>query len=221
MCCVAIAFKVTDYSNGSASKFALSLNIPPWKLIRWFGRPQLWATSDWQLHHDNVPTHASHLVQSFLAKTSNHPGDQPPYSTDLVPCDFWLFPKLKSPLKGKRFQIISEIQENTTRQLMMIGKTMWGPKVPTLKETEASLSCVQRLLYLVSSINVSTSHSKWMNTFWTDCIYVSSVYIWIEWFGPSSWISFFFFCFASLVFFYWNLVIMDFALLGIGYFTFL
>ena len=45
---------------------------------------------------------------------------QPPYSPDLAPCDFWLFPKLKSPFKGKRFQTISEIQENTTGQLMAI-----------------------------------------------------------------------------------------------------
>ena len=36
---------------------------------------------------------------------------QPPYSPDLVPCDFWLFPKLKSPLKKRRFQTIDEIQE--------------------------------------------------------------------------------------------------------------
>ena len=45
---------------------------------------------------------------------------QSPYSQDLVPCDFWLFPKLKSPLKGKKFQIIDVIQENTTGQLMVI-----------------------------------------------------------------------------------------------------
>ena len=25
---------------------------------------------------------------------------QPPYSLDLAPCEFWLFPKIKSPLKG-------------------------------------------------------------------------------------------------------------------------
>ena len=50
----------------------------------------------------------------FFAETSNHPGDwvtQPAYSPDLAPCDFWLFPKLKSPFKGKRFQTIDEIQE--------------------------------------------------------------------------------------------------------------
>ena len=53
---------------------------------------------------------------------------------------------------------ISEIQENTTEQLMVIGKTVWGPKMPTLKRTKASLSCVQCFLYLLSSpVNVAFS----------------------------------------------------------------
>ena len=72
-------------------------------------------------------------------------------SPDMAYCDFWFFPKLKSPLKGKRFQTVNEIQENMTRQLISIGRTVWGPKVPTLKGTEASLSYVQCFLYLVSS----------------------------------------------------------------------
>ena len=29
---------------------------------------RLWAAGDWQLHHNNVPTHASCLVQRFLVK---------------------------------------------------------------------------------------------------------------------------------------------------------
>ena len=37
----------------------------------------------------------------FFGETSNHPGDSAPYSPDLMPCDFWLFSKLKSPSKGK------------------------------------------------------------------------------------------------------------------------
>ena len=49
---------------------------------------------------------------------------QTPYSPDLVPYDFWLFPKLKSPLKVKRFQTIDEIQENMMRQLMAIERTV-------------------------------------------------------------------------------------------------
>jgi hypothetical protein len=36
---------------------------------------------------------------------------QPPYSPDLVPCDFALFPKLK--LKGRRFETVSDIQRES------------------------------------------------------------------------------------------------------------
>ena len=66
--CVAVTFKVTEYRRESASNCVLSLNIPPRKLFGRFRRPQLWATGDRQLHHENVPTHVSHLVQSFLVK---------------------------------------------------------------------------------------------------------------------------------------------------------
>ena len=147
--CVAIAFKMTEYRNESASNFDLSLNIPPWKLFGWFRSPQLWATGDRQLPHDNALAHAPCLVQSFFVKHQITQVTKPPYSPDLVPCDFWLFLKLKSPLKGKRFQIIDEIQRNTMGQLMAIGRTVWGPKVPTWKGTEASLFYVQCFLYLL------------------------------------------------------------------------
>ena len=84
----------------------------------------IWATGDWQPHHNNTPTHASHLMQRFLAKHQITQVTQPPYSPDLAPCNFCLFPKLKSPLKGKRFQTVDKIQENTTGQLMAIGRTV-------------------------------------------------------------------------------------------------
>jgi len=54
-------------------------------------RPEKWRDGDWILHHDNAPAHTSHLVQ------------QPPYSSDLAPCDFFLFPRL-NVLKGHRFE---------------------------------------------------------------------------------------------------------------------
>ena len=41
--------------------------------------------------------------------------------------------------------------------------------MPSLKGTEASLSCAQCFLYLVSStINVSIFHITWLDTLWTD-----------------------------------------------------
>jgi hypothetical protein len=43
----------------------------------------------------------------------------PPYSPDLAPCDFWLFPKLKkkNALKGQRFADIADIHRNVTTLL--------------------------------------------------------------------------------------------------------
>ena len=59
------------------------------------------------------------------------------------------FSRLKSRLKGKKLQTTNEIQENTMGTLMAIGRTVWGPKVPTLKETEVSLSYAQCFLCLL------------------------------------------------------------------------
>ena len=65
------------------------------------------AASSWQCAHS---CHMTCLMQNVLAKHQITQVTQPPYSPDLVPWDFWLFPKLKPPLKGKRFQTITEIQ---------------------------------------------------------------------------------------------------------------
>jgi hypothetical protein len=43
------------------------------------------------------------FIYLFFAKHHITQLCQPPYSPDLAPCDFWLFPKLKSPLKGRRY----------------------------------------------------------------------------------------------------------------------
>ena len=56
-----------------------------------------------QLHHENAPTHSTALVQASSAKHHITQVCQLPYSPDLAACNFWLFPKLKSPLKGRRY----------------------------------------------------------------------------------------------------------------------
>ena len=50
----------------------------------------------WQLHDDNAPAHSSQLIQTFLAKHNIPVVRQAPYSLDMAPCDFWLFPQLKT-----------------------------------------------------------------------------------------------------------------------------
>jgi transposase len=53
--------------------------------------------------------HTTLSVREFLAKHSIPVVPHPPYSPDLAPCDFFFFSRLKSTLKGKRFQDIAEI----------------------------------------------------------------------------------------------------------------
>ena len=38
-----------------------------------------------------------------------------PYSPDLAPCNFWLFPKLKEKLKGCCYETIEEMKEAVTK----------------------------------------------------------------------------------------------------------
>jgi len=56
-----------------------------------------------QLRHDNAPAYSTALVEAVLGKHHIAQVCQTPYCPDLPPCDFWLFPKLKSPLKERRF----------------------------------------------------------------------------------------------------------------------
>jgi hypothetical protein len=57
------------------------------------------------------------LIREFLTKNEATVVPQPPYSPDLAPADFILFPKFKSSLKGRRFQTVEEIEENSLRDL--------------------------------------------------------------------------------------------------------
>ena len=77
----------------------------------WRKRPGLWPDR-WILHHDNAPVHDVLRVREFLAKNSITKMDHPPYSPDLAPCNFWLFPKLKNALKGQRFADLSDMQRD-------------------------------------------------------------------------------------------------------------
>ena len=95
-------------------KFCVKLEHCSMETIQMIQKAASMATGDWQLHRDHMPTHASCFMQSFLAKHQITQVTQPLYSPDLASCDFWLFPKLKSPLKRKRFQTFDGIQKNIT-----------------------------------------------------------------------------------------------------------
>ncbi|VVC36211.1 Transposase, type 1 [Cinara cedri] len=71
-------------------------------------RPDLWQSGDWFFHHDNAPAHTALSVRRFLTKNDMTTVSHPPYSPDLSPCDFFLFPRMKRNMKGKRFADIDE-----------------------------------------------------------------------------------------------------------------
>jgi len=73
-------------------------------------RPDQWQSNTWLLHHDNAPAHAALLTRRFLTNNNMTVVPHPPCSPDLEPSDFFLFPKLKMKLKGRRFQTVEEIQ---------------------------------------------------------------------------------------------------------------
>ncbi|KYN35367.1 hypothetical protein ALC56_10292, partial [Trachymyrmex septentrionalis] len=85
-------------------------------------RPDLWKNKNWLLHHDNAPAHTSLLVREFLTKNNTLMMPQPSYSPDLAPCDFFLFPKLKRPMKGRRYATIEEIKTASKEELNKITK---------------------------------------------------------------------------------------------------
>jgi histone-lysine N-methyltransferase SETMAR len=55
------------------------------------------------LHHDNASAHSAAKTVDFLHEAGVQLVPHPPYSPDLSPCDFFLFPKIKHLLKGTRF----------------------------------------------------------------------------------------------------------------------
>lgn len=55
------------------------------------------------LHHDNARPHTAIRTIDFLNDTRVQLLPHPPYSPDLAPCDFWLFPFLKKHLRGERY----------------------------------------------------------------------------------------------------------------------
>jgi [histone H3]-lysine36 N-dimethyltransferase SETMAR len=84
-------------------------------------RHRIYPNEHFYLHHENAPAHTSILIQEFLSEEDIPIVPHPLYSPDLTPCDFFLFPRIKSKLKGKRFENIESIKRNVDRELSNIS----------------------------------------------------------------------------------------------------
>lgn len=68
-------------------------------------RPLLWARNaegkhSFVLLHDNASPHTGDLTVELLESSGIDVLDHPPYSPNLSPCDYFLFPRMKRDLRG-------------------------------------------------------------------------------------------------------------------------
>jgi transposase len=74
------------------------------------------------LLHDNAPAHRSVLVKDFLAKTNVTTLELPHNLPTWLQLIFFLFPRMKSVLNGRRICDVAEIIKNATEELKMISQ---------------------------------------------------------------------------------------------------
>lgn len=60
-------------------------------------------------HQDNAPAHKAEVAMTAIREAGFELVEHPPYSPDLAPSDFYLFPRLKEHLRGKKFEDDSEV----------------------------------------------------------------------------------------------------------------
>lgn len=60
-------------------------------------------------HQDNAPSHKSKIAMAKIQELRFELIEHPPYSPDLAPSDFFLFPRLKTWLGGQRFLSNEEV----------------------------------------------------------------------------------------------------------------
>ena len=73
-------------------------------------------------HHDNAPAHCKREVLEVFDSWDWEILSHPPYSPDLAPCDFFLFPRMKESLRGIKFETTEEIVRATKASLNDLDK---------------------------------------------------------------------------------------------------
>ncbi|KAI6652366.1 Histone-lysine N-methyltransferase SETMAR-like [Oopsacas minuta] len=77
------------------------------------------------LHHDNASAHTAAKTLDFLAENSVQLVSHPPYSPDLAPCDFFLFPTINEKIRGIRFESPEEARLAFEETLWSLPEEKW------------------------------------------------------------------------------------------------
>ena len=82
--------------------------------------PDMWRGRRFLLHHDNAPAHTAVLTLAFIGSSGINMVPHPPYSPDLVPCDYFIFPRLKNMLRGHHHNNLADMRTAVQRALKAI-----------------------------------------------------------------------------------------------------
>lgn len=77
------------------------------------------------LHQDNASAHTAKQTQDFLRAQGLQQLQNPPYSPDLSPCDFFLFPRVKDSLRGRRFASAEEAADAYEEVVLQLSASDW------------------------------------------------------------------------------------------------
>ena len=97
-----------------------------------------------------------------------------PYSPDLAPCDFWLFPKLT----GCRSKTIEEMKESVTKVIDALRQEDFPWGLPEVAGTVQQVHCSQKRLlrrgleFHVCTINKSAYNEKSLETYLIILVYL-------------------------------------------------
>ena len=86
------------------------------------------------LHHDNASAHKSYYVLSTIHNLRYELLRHPPYSPDLVPSDYYLFPLLKNYLKERRYEDRSALDSSIYQCLNGASKDVFTAAIQQLPE---------------------------------------------------------------------------------------
>lgn len=83
---------------------------------------------------DNAPCHASHLTTSKILSLHFELLPHPPYSPDLAPSDYFLFPNLKKHLSGKKYETNDELIAETEAYFEELDKSCYSEGIMALEK---------------------------------------------------------------------------------------
>jgi hypothetical protein len=78
-----------------------------------------------RLLHENAHAYTSAIVSACLKKEKVTVLPHSPYSPDLVQCDFFLFPELKSFLAGRKYKSLQALGSVIHQYLISVSKSVY------------------------------------------------------------------------------------------------